>query len=416
MPAAAAIESLLTVDGAADLASLGPVDVVAAVHAHNQARPAPQVVQAVATGLAKWSGSRRVAMLVADEGSQDFARDVLRASCREPAPSILFRVLDFARPASRGQATVGLLAAARAVGAKACALVGAELVGFRPEWVDALLGPVVRGEADYVSPTYSRSMSEGTLTTNVLAPLTRALYGTRVQQVAGGCAGLTGDFIDRCLGGAPAIGDGSAQGVEISLVTGALASGARLVETHLGRKPVDPGAAQPDLATTIVRTVGPLFTLMERHHAAWRDVRGSTAPPQLGDPVEAPADPGDPPRVERMVNAFKLGLKDLLPVWEQILPETTLFQLYPLGLLAAEEFHFRPPLWARVVSDFAVAYHERRLPHDHLLRALTPLYLGRVAAFLAEARARPPVGAADVLETIARAFEAEKEHLVARWR
>ena len=118
-----------------------------------------------------------------------------------------------------------------------------------------------------------------------------------------------------------------------------------------------------------------------------------------------------------MVRAFDLGLKDLLPVWEQILTEATLERLYPLALLEPGEFEFPPALWARVASDFAVAYHERQLPRDHLLRALTPLYLGRVAAFLREAWRLVP-GRRSPASSIGSdaAFEGEKEYLAARWR
>ena len=63
-----------------------------------------------------------------------------------------------------------------------------------------------------------------------------------------------------------------------------------------------------------------------------------------------------------------------------------------------------------------MAYHERVLPQDHLLRALTPLYLGRVAAFLREAWVAGPAGLAAIVDRIGQAFEAEKEYLVARWR
>jgi hypothetical protein len=117
-----------------------------------------------------------------------------------------------------------------------------------------------------------------------------------------------------------------------------------------------------------------------------------------------------------MVRAFHLGLKDLLPLWEQALSDETLEHLYPLGLLGPEDFRFPPPLWARVIADFAVAHHERRLPRDHLLRALTPLYLGRVAAFVLESQAGSPPGAPDALERVGLAFEAEKSTLAARWR
>jgi hypothetical protein len=199
------------------------------------------------------------------------------------------------------------------------------------------------------------------------------------------------------------------------MTTEALVSGARVVETHLGRKVVEASTAQPDLATTVTRVVGPFFRLMERYHLVWEEIRGSVPLPRMGEPA-ALLHEMEGTQVDRMVRAFRLGLKDLLPVWEQIMPEETLTRLYPLGLQAVEDFQLPPALWARVVSDFAVAFHERRLARDHLLRALTPLYLGRVAAFLLEAQATPAARLPIILETIDRAFEEEKEFLRARWR
>jgi hypothetical protein len=69
-----------------------------------------------------------------------------------------------------------------------------------------------------------------------------------------------------------------------------------------------------------------------------------------------------------------------------------------------------------VIADFAVAHHERRLPRDHLLRSLTPLYLGRVAAFVLETQAGFSRRADEAIERVCLAFEAEKPALSARWR
>ena len=63
-----------------------------------------------------------------------------------------------------------------------------------------------------------------------------------------------------------------------------------------------------------------------------------------------------------------------------------------------------------------MAHHERRLPRDHLLGALTPLYLGRVAAFVLETQGGAPSRAVEALERVCLAFEAEKADLSARWR
>lgn len=415
MPERHLIETLVAPESLAALDADPPAKLAVGIHVLNRARSVTQELDAVAAGLEGHFRQRRTVVLVMDAGSHDGTADAVRAWSAVNHAGPARRCLERAGAASPGRAILALLSAARRLGVQACALVDGALTGFGPDWVEALLGPVAHDDADYVSPAYSRTLSEGTLTTNLLAPLTGALYGRRLQQLVGGCAGLSGAFVDRCLQAGVPPADWLAHGAEIWLTTEALASGSRVIEAHLGRRPVDPGTAAPDVPTTLVRTVGPLFALMEHYALVWHNVRGSTAPPRRG---EMPAMLADTGRVnaERMVRAFKLGLKDLLPVWEQIMPEATLGQLYPLGLLAPEEFRLPPALWARVVSDFAIAYHEHRMPHDHLVRALTPLYLGRVAAFLLEARAGPPARLPDVPEHIVRAFEAEKESLVARWR
>jgi hypothetical protein len=47
---------------------------------------------------------------------------------------------------------------------------------------------------------------------------------------------------------------------------------------------------------------------------------------------------------------------------------------------------------------------------------LTPLYLGRVAAFLREVQVQPVARIPAAVEAIGRAFEIEKAALVTRWR
>jgi hypothetical protein len=307
------------------------------------------------------------------------------------------------------------MAAARELGAGCIAVLDADMTGLTGDAVARLVAPVLDDGADLVSPAYARSVAEGTLTTNLLAPLTRALYGRRLQQVTGGCLAVAGSFAEHCLETGLGADSQHAHGIEIALTTAAVASRARVAEAQLGRRLVDPTLPQVDLATTLVRTVGPVFDLMETYRDAWEQARGSVAVPSVGEPPAMLPDAARP-AVERMVHAFGLGMKDLLPVWEQVMPETTLARLYPLALLEPDDFDFRPALWARVVMDFAVAHHERRLPRDHLLRSLTPLYLGRVAAFLRTAWAATGNNLAGVLDQIGRAFEAEKDDLGARWR
>jgi len=407
------LETALPPDGIASVETLGPVEALVAVTALNQARTAPAVVTAVAAGLALGFAGRKTAVLFVDGGSQDGTLEAVNQ--HPPAAAAPVASVRIAGRPGRGRAVLAGLAAARHVGARAAGLVDAGLASIAAEWVEPLLGPALNGDADYVSPSYSRALTEGTLTTNLLAPLVRSLFGKRLQEVLGGCACVSAALLDALPPAEEWDDEPTGQGAEMRLLGQALAGDHAIVEVHLGRKQLDPGAALADLAHTLVDAVGPLFRLMERHVGEWQDVRGSVPVPRRGQAGLGTPAAGDV-RPDRMVRAFHLGLKDLLPLWEQAVTDETLGQLYPLGLLGPDDFRFPPPLWARVIADFAVAHHERRLPRDHLLRALTPLYLGRVAAFVLETQAGSSPGAVDALERVGLAFEAEKSTLSARWR
>jgi hypothetical protein len=408
-------EELLGTETLRLLDALGPTEVLVTVCALNQARSAPQVVEAVSKGLSGALAPRASAVLVVDAGVRGDSAEAIRAwaGSRPPVPPV--RGIRVAGAPSRARAILAAVAAARHLEVSAWALVDAGLVSLSDEGLAQLLRPLLEGEADFVSPTFSHAPSEGTLTSNLLAPLCRALYGRRLQQVVGACAALSGRSLGRLLEVEPWDGDLSGHGLEIRLVVEALTSGDRIVEVHLGRKVLDPGLAPGDLAAILAHTVGPFFGLMDRYRSAWVGTPGSVPVPHIGGGPRLLPETGDA-QVERMVRAFRLGLKDLLPVWEQAMSEETLGRLYPLGVLAPEEFQFPPDLWARIAVDFAVAYHEHRLPRDHLLRAITPLYLGRVASFLRQVQAAPPAQVPTILDTVGRAFEAEREALEARWR
>ena len=117
-----------------------------------------------------------------------------------------------------------------------------------------------------------------------------------------------------------------------------------------------------------------------------------------------------------MIRAFRLGVKDLLPLWEQILSPETLAEVLALGSLSDEGLAFPHELWARAVYDFAIAYHFRVLHPDHLLRSLVPLYLGRTAAFVQETSRGGVRETESWLERNYRAFERQKAYLVEHWR
>ena len=409
------VRELIGVEALTRLDRVGPVEVLVGIPALNQGRSLSQTLIQVCLGARRLSSAHKTLVLVVDAGSQDDTPMTIQAWLEAAPSGPAVEAIRLPGSPQRGRAILAILSAANHLGAEACGLADADLISLTPEGLGALIGPILGGKADFVMPAYTRTVSEGTLTTNLLAPLARALFGKRIQQLVGGCAGVGKGQIERLLSEDPPSADASGQAVETWLSIGTLAAGGRIAEAHLGRKVLAPPLAQPDLATTLARVVGPTFDLMDRYASVWAEVRGSDPVPALGEPAGVLPETGEL-HVDRMVRAFKLGLKDLLPIWEQIMPDETLETLYPLEIAPGEEFAFPSRLWARVVYDFAVAHHERRLARDHLLRALTPLYLGRVAAFLREAQAGPLSLLPALWEEIGQAFEVEAITLRGRWR
>jgi hypothetical protein len=115
-----------------------------------------------------------------------------------------------------------------------------------------------------------------------------------------------------------------------------------------------------------------------------------------------------------MVDAFRLAYKNLQELWSLALPPQSLLALKKLSLSEPSAFAIAPGLWARIVYDFALAYHLRTLNRGHLMGAFTPLYLAWVASTLRVTV--DEASAATYREETAAAFEREKPYLVARWR
>jgi len=95
-------------------------------------------------------------------------------------------------------------------------------------------------------------------------------------------------------------------------------------------------------------------------------------------------------------------------------PET----LSEVGTVAALElaaFRFPDPLWVRVVYDFALAYHRRRLTGDQLLRSLVPLYLGRTAAFVIGTAGKDVEDVERAIRDLANEYLKQKSYVAERW-
>src|SRR5881397_2373460 len=188
----------------------------------------------------------------------------------------------------KGSAFRAIFEAVVLLNAKACAVVDSDLRSITPEWIARLVGPVIRGEADYVTPLYARHKHDGTITNTIAYPLTRALYGARVRQPIGGEFGFGADLARIYLAEPVWDSDVARFGIDIFMPPTALVRGVGVAQAFLGAKIHDPKDPGTDLGPMFTEVVGTMLALARRHAGVWRDVQTSHAVPVIGkvEPVE----------------------------------------------------------------------------------------------------------------------------------
>lgn len=409
------------------LDAIRETDIVIGIPSYNNVHTIGHVVRAAQAGCAKYFPQFRAVIVNSDGGSSDGTREaVLSASVdlsrlllvSTPLTGIHRLSFPYHGTPGKGSAFRLVFNMARQLGAKACAVVDADLRSITPEWIDLLIRPVLHAEYDFVAPYYHRHKYDGTITNSIVYPLTRALYGRRIRQPIGGDFGLSGRMIDRYLSRQDWEADVARYGIDIWMTTIAVAENFRTCQSFLGAKlhdAKDPGA---DLSAMLQQVVGSVFALMGEYEPRWVSVEGSSPVDLYGFPYEVGLDPIDV-NVGRMLALFYAGYRDLGEIWSLALAPATLKWLRGLVESAMgrdREFHLSDELWIQIVYDFSTAYHVHALDRGHLLRSLTPLYLARVASFVTETREMFAAEVEDRIEKLCSNFERCKTYLIGRWQ
>jgi glucosylglycerate synthase len=299
-----------------------------------------------------------------------------------------------------------VFAMAANLNARAVALIVSDLDSVTPQWIYQLARPVLELDFDLVTPCYAHARFEGLLNSAIVAPLTRALYGRRIYHPLGPDFGVSGRLAKYCAERAPAPREPRPQG---SLAVEAVVRGFEVCQANVGVRHY-PATDWMNQSSVIVPNLDPLFREIEQRASWWQRIRSSQTVPVFGDPVHAPDAP-ETFDTRRMVESFQLACRNLGEVWGAILPPGTMLELGKLARQPLENFRVPDRLWARVIYDFALAHRLRILNPDHVLRALTPLYLAWVASYALES---DETGAR--LEQVSTAFEESKPYALSRWR
>jgi hypothetical protein len=400
-----------------DLDRVARADVVVGVVSFNSERTVRQVAEAAAAGLHALDARASGVIVVGDGGSRDRTVEAARRAETGGYPVVvapraagaLARLAVEGGLPGKGSGLRAVFAAAERLRAAACLVVDADVAGVSAVWVRRLLEPVLRGGLDLVAPVYQRHMYDSMLTSFLVYPLTRALYGRRLRQPVGGHFGCSAALVRRLLGG----GMDRRHRLDLWTTTTALAEGLAVGQAYLGAGRRGARESGAELGGAFAEVVGTVYALMEEYRAAWWPVAETVDVPSFGEPPTVGAEPVSV-NLDRMMATFRQGASDLMPVWRRVLPGET---CDAVAAVAADPDAGGLPdaLWARVVLDGAVAHHRRVVRREHLLRALVPLYLGRAAAYVLATSAGDACAAEADVEGLCGTFESMKPYLRDRW-
>ncbi|MGA2630276.1 MAG: glycosyltransferase [Terriglobia bacterium] len=416
-------EEILQAQAREQVAAVGTAEIVVGIPSYNNARTIGHVVRAAHAGLIKHFPTLRAVIVNSDGGSKDNTREIVVQAhldtqelllVNHPLQPVHRLTTPYHGVPGKGSAFRTIFRIAELLGARACAVVDSDLRSITPDWFELLLLPVLEHEYDYVAPYYKRHKYDGTITNSIVYPLTRALYGQRVRQPIGGDFGLSGRLVRHLLTRDVWTTDVARYGIDIWMTTTALAEGFKVCQSYLGAKihdAKDPGA---DLSAMLTQVVGSVFDLMETHFGVWSRVNSSEATPLFGFPFEVGLEPV-PVDLPRMIGAFAQGCRDLQPIYEKVISAATLEALSQAAALPPDKFILQDGIWVTVAYDFALAYHRRVLNREHLLKSLTPLYLGWVASFASQTETENAAQVEERIENLCRVYERLKPSLVDHW-
>jgi hypothetical protein len=403
------------------LSDIGEADILIGIVSFNSAKTVGNVVRAVKAGVAEYFPEKKTVLINPDSGSTDGTPEVARQVFTEEGNTLIMaggkdvltgQATPYRSEPGKGRAFMTVFETARQLNAKACAVLDADLLSVAPEWIDLLIRPVIEDQLDFVAPYYLKHKFDGTITKCIIYPMTRALYGRRIMQPMGGDFGLSGSLARFCLEKDVWDRDIARFGMDIWLTTTALANGFKVCQSFVGARKYDRKGPPTDLSLVLSHAVTSVFTLMEEYEGVWKGPESSRPLPTCGVRHEAGVEPVQV-NIDRMVNVFRLGLRELGPLWKRILSQDSL-----AGLVEAsrrEPFAIEDGLWAKVIYDFAAAWRRRAMNREHMLKTLTPLYLGKVASLVREMQDSTAREVEDRLEALCQAFEDLKPYLIERW-
>jgi hypothetical protein len=200
-------------------------------------------------------------------------------------------------------------------------------------------------------------------------------------------------------------------GIDIWLRVHALARAFKATQISTPPRARGSAPAQNPLRDVVQQILTAVWTCLDLYAASWPVGPPSTPLTTLrvdgGTPVVPTWDLDD------MARAFRGAARDLEPVWRRIVPAAVLGQI--AAGAAGEPARVPDDAWADVLVSFSAAWRARQVRIDDLSASFLPLYQGRAATVLREARDLAPEDAERRLGVSEQLVRQRRDRLATAW-
>jgi len=393
------------------LEDIKSVDIIVGIPSYNVDDTIDFVMKQIGEGLAEYWKDCKSLILITDGGSVDDTREVAKAT--ELPPYIEKAVSIYRGLPGKGSAVRGILEAAEFLNAKATLMVDSDLRSIGPKWMKNLISPIINENYDYIAPYYKRYKYDATITNNIAYMLIRAIWGKRVRQPIGGDFAFSSNLVSSLLQDKRWETDVARFGIDTWITTTAVKNGYKLGQTRLGAKLHETKDPSKHLGPMFLQVVITTFELMEDFEDSWKKIEGSQEVDILGDEIGLEPEEFDID-LHSLAESFKSGWKNFHSLWNDILNPNS-FRLLKTITKEKDYSLLNHENWARIVYDFASAFHHCERHHAKLINTLLPLYNLRVASLYESSVKMKNDDFENLVEEAALTFEKNKSYLLEKW-
>ncbi|KPJ68278.1 MAG: glycosyl transferase [Syntrophobacter sp. DG_60] len=388
-------------------------EVVVGIPSYNEADSIAFPTKIAAQGLRLYFSQFKCVIINCDNHSTDGTKEVFLNT-----PTDVPKIYISTPPGIRGKGNNlrSLFYKVSQLGAKAVIVVDADLKSITPKWIKNLAEPVFNN-FDFVSPLYVRHKYDGTITNSIAYPLIRALYGRRIRQPIGGDFAFSDEMAKNYADGRYWEEMVAQFGIDIWMTTLAINKGLPICQSFMGRPKIhrakDPAKM---LGAMFYQVIGTIFDLMSPFSKHWKEVKWSKPTAIYGFGF---GETELPPPVDidqkALYSRFLKGFEEYIAIWERILDKANLHKLKEIKTFSFEKFDFPTEMWAKTLYDFAIAYKNQVVNKEMLLKALTPLYFGKVLSYTKKVERFSIQEAEEFIENECMIFEKAKPYLIEKW-